>query len=74
MFTGTAKVEAPQFLHDHQNDSSLFMFERVAEVEIACIKDALHKTSGNKLQSAKLLRITRQRDAAISSFLFCGLG
>ena len=34
--------------------------ERIEELEIACIKDALQKTNGNKLQASKLLGITRQ--------------
>lgn len=43
-----------------QNQPALSLSERVKEMEIACIKDALHKTSGNKLQASKLLGITRQ--------------
>ncbi|MBA4374139.1 MAG: two-component system response regulator [Thermodesulfovibrio sp.] len=42
------------------NDTSLSLPQRVEEVEIACIRDALVKTSGNKLQASKLLGITRQ--------------
>ncbi len=33
---------------------------KVNELEIACIKDALDQTGGNKLQASKLLGITRQ--------------
>jgi len=43
-----------------QNHPSLFLPQRVEEIEIACIKDALLKTNGNKLQASKLLGITRQ--------------
>jgi transcriptional regulator with PAS, ATPase and Fis domain len=43
-----------------QNQQALPLSERVKEMEIACIKDALHKTSGKKLQASKLLGITRQ--------------
>jgi transcriptional regulator with PAS, ATPase and Fis domain len=43
-----------------QNQSSLSLPQRVEEIETACIKDALHKTNGNKLQASKLLGITRQ--------------
>jgi DNA-binding NtrC family response regulator len=43
-----------------QNQPVLCLSERVEEIEIACIKDALHKTSGKKLQASKLLGITRQ--------------
>jgi DNA-binding NtrC family response regulator len=43
-----------------QNQPALPLSEKVKEMEIACIKDALHKTSGKKLQASKLLGITRQ--------------
>lgn len=43
-----------------QNQPSLSLPQRVEEIEIACIRDALHKTNGNKLQASKLLGITRQ--------------
>jgi transcriptional regulator with PAS, ATPase and Fis domain len=43
-----------------QNQPSLFLPQRVEEIEIACIRAALLKTRGNKLQASKLLGITRQ--------------
>lgn len=43
-----------------QNQPSLFLPQRVEEIEIACIREALQKTGGNKLQASKLLGITRQ--------------
>lgn len=43
-----------------QNQPALPLSERVKEMEIACIKDALHKTGGKKVQASKLLGITRQ--------------
>ncbi len=43
-----------------QDPPTLCLPERVEELEIECIKDALQKTRGNKLQAAKLLGITRQ--------------
>jgi transcriptional regulator with PAS, ATPase and Fis domain len=43
-----------------QNHPSLSLTQRVVGIEIACIKDALFKTNGNKLQALKLLGITRQ--------------
>lgn len=43
-----------------QNQSDRPLPERVEEIEIACIRDALLKTKGNKLQASKLLGITRQ--------------
>ena len=43
-----------------QNQRSLSLPQRVEEIEIACIRDALLKTHGNKLQASKLLGITRQ--------------
>lgn len=43
-----------------QNQPSIFLPQRVEEIEIACIRDALLKTRGNKLQASKLLGITRQ--------------
>ena len=43
-----------------QNQPSLSLPKRVEEVEIVCIRDALRKTNGNKLQASKLLGITRQ--------------
>jgi DNA-binding NtrC family response regulator len=43
-----------------QNQTSLSLPRRVEELEIACIRDALLKTNGNKLQASKLLGITRQ--------------
>lgn len=43
-----------------QNQPSLSLPQRVEEIERACIRDALQKTAGNKLQASKLLGITRQ--------------
>lgn len=43
-----------------QGQQSLFLPQRVEELEIACIRAALLQTSGNKLQASKLLGITRQ--------------
>jgi DNA-binding NtrC family response regulator len=43
-----------------QGQPTLCLPERVEELEIACIKDALQKTNGNKLRASKLLGITRQ--------------
>jgi DNA-binding NtrC family response regulator len=43
-----------------QGRPTLCLPERVEELEIACIKDALLKTNGNKLRASKLLGITRQ--------------
>ncbi|RJQ56889.1 MAG: response regulator [Nitrospiraceae bacterium] len=43
-----------------QNQPSLSLPQRVEEIEIACIRDALKKTGGNKLKASKLLGITRQ--------------
>jgi transcriptional regulator with PAS, ATPase and Fis domain len=43
-----------------QNQPSLSLPQRVEEIEIACIREALQKTGGNKLQASKLLGITRQ--------------
>ena len=43
-----------------QSQSFLSLPQRVEEIEIACIRDALQKTNGNKLQASKLLGITRQ--------------
>jgi DNA-binding NtrC family response regulator len=42
------------------DDDDLSMPDKVKELEITCIKDALGKTAGNKLQASKLLGITRQ--------------
>ncbi len=43
-----------------QCQPSLSLPTRVEEIEIACIRDALQQTRGNKLQASKLLGITRQ--------------
>ena len=43
-----------------QNQPSLSLPQRVEEIEIACIRDALLKTKGNKLRASKFLGITRQ--------------
>ncbi|MBI5075780.1 MAG: sigma 54-interacting transcriptional regulator [Nitrospirae bacterium] len=43
-----------------QSQPTLFLPQRVEELEIACIRNALLKTKGNKLQASKLLGITRQ--------------
>jgi DNA-binding NtrC family response regulator len=39
---------------------SLSMPDKIRELEISCIKEALAETGGNKLQASKLLGITRQ--------------
>lgn len=54
------KCKSSDFLPAMQNRPALSLPERVEEIEIACIKDALHKTGGNKLRASKLLGITRQ--------------
>ncbi len=43
-----------------QDRSSPSLTERVKQLEIVYIKDALQTTNGNKLRAAKLLGITRQ--------------
>ena len=43
-----------------QGRQSLNLPERIEALELACIKDAVQRTGGNKLQAAKLLGITRQ--------------
>lgn len=43
-----------------QDRSSLSIPQRTEEIELACIREALFKTNGNKLQASKLLGITRQ--------------
>ena len=43
-----------------QKHPHLSLPQRVEEIEIACIRDALLKTKGNKLQASKLIGITRQ--------------
>ncbi len=42
----------------NKNDFSLTA--KVKQLEIECIREALQKTSGNKLQASKILGITRQ--------------
>jgi DNA-binding NtrC family response regulator len=42
-----------------KNTSALSLSEKVKELEIRCINDALLETRGNKLQASKLLGITR---------------
>jgi two-component system NtrC family response regulator len=39
---------------------ALSLAERIEELEITSIKEALRRTRGNKLQASKLLGITRQ--------------
>ncbi len=43
-----------------ENTKNLSLPERIEELEITSIKEALRMTRGNKLQAAKLLGITRQ--------------
>ncbi len=43
-----------------QGLSCIALPQRVEEIEISCIRDALTRTRGNKLQASKLLGITRQ--------------
>ena len=43
-----------------ESTRDLFLTERVEELEITSIKEALRRTRGNKLQASKLLGITRQ--------------
>jgi transcriptional regulator with PAS, ATPase and Fis domain len=54
------KGRSPRSLPVAQNEQSLNLPERIEELEIACIKEALQRTGGNKLQAAKLIGITRQ--------------
>ncbi|UCD34059.1 MAG: sigma-54-dependent Fis family transcriptional regulator [Nitrospiraceae bacterium] len=44
---------------DLRNNDALTLAAKVRDLEIRCIKDALEKTGGNKLQSSKMLGITR---------------
>jgi len=43
-----------------ESTRDLSLAERVNELEITSIKEALRRTRGNKLQASKLLGITRQ--------------
>jgi transcriptional regulator with PAS, ATPase and Fis domain len=43
-----------------ESTQSLSLAERIAELEITSIKEALRRTRGNKVQASKLLGITRQ--------------
>lgn len=54
------KWKSSGFLPVIHNQPALSLPERVEEIEIASIKDALQKTGGNKLRASKLLGITRQ--------------
>jgi transcriptional regulator with GAF, ATPase, and Fis domain len=51
--------ESP-FLNGLKNNNVLSLSEKIKELEIVCIKNALHNTNGNKRQASKLLGITRQ--------------
>ena len=51
--------ESP-FLTELRNNTALSLSDKVKELEIECIKNALHDTNGNKRQASKLLGITRQ--------------
>jgi transcriptional regulator with GAF, ATPase, and Fis domain len=48
-----------QSIVDLKNESALSMPAKVKELEIRCIKDALLETGGNKVQTSRLLGITR---------------
>ena len=43
-----------------ESTRDLSLAERIEEIEITSIKEALRRTRGNKLQASKLLGITRQ--------------
>jgi transcriptional regulator with PAS, ATPase and Fis domain len=45
---------------EFNKQSALLLPDKIRELEIACIKNALLKTKGNKLQASKMLGITRQ--------------
>jgi transcriptional regulator with PAS, ATPase and Fis domain len=44
----------------YKNAKGLSLPEKIRELEIRCIKDALDETKGNKVQASRLLGITRQ--------------
>jgi transcriptional regulator with GAF, ATPase, and Fis domain len=48
------------FLNELNNNSSLSLSEKIKDLEIGCIRNALDETNGNKRQASKLLGITRQ--------------
>lgn len=48
------------FTHSSQNAASLAIPEKVASLEKDLIRQALHRTNGNRTQAAKLLKLTRQ--------------
>lgn len=45
---------------DLASRSVLTLPTKIKELEIACIRDALHKTEGNKVRASRILGITRQ--------------
>jgi transcriptional regulator with GAF, ATPase, and Fis domain len=45
---------------DFKKQSTRLLPDKINKLEIACIKDALLKTKGNKFQASKILGITRQ--------------
>ena len=45
---------------EFNKQSALLLPDKIRELEIACIKNALLKTKGNKFQASKMLGITRQ--------------
>ena len=47
-------------LNEFANKPYLSLHEKVKELEIACIKNALRESGGNKVQASKKLGITRQ--------------
>lgn len=57
-----------------ESTENLSLAERVEELEIASIKEALRRTRGNKVQASKLLGITRQGlDKKIQRYKIDGL-
>jgi DNA-binding NtrC family response regulator len=57
-----------------ENTQSLSLAERMEELEITSIKEALRRTRGNKVQASKLLGITRQGlDKKIKRFTIAGV-
>ncbi len=45
---------------EFKKQSALLLPDKIKKLEIACIRDALLKTKGNKFQASKMLGITRQ--------------
>ncbi len=49
-----------RFMTALKNKNDFSLTAKVKQLEIECIREALQKTSGNKLQASKILGITRQ--------------